>query len=144
MLTARADNVDRYIVGAIAASALAVASLEFGRRGQDFSVLYVAALAACILLFALCAVALLRGVSRTRRLVRASAAFVDTSAAEKRLQRISAYGSFVALAGIMLQAVHTLFGVPEFTGQWVVSMGALFGGICVQMLAEARYVKTLG
>lgn len=142
MLVARPRNSQRYIAGGVAGLVVAAAFIARGFGGAALPAEYLWAAGAGLAVFLFCATALLRGVARTRRDARESG--LDSVPAEKAMQRATAFGSFLTLAGLILQAVHTMFGVPEFAGQAVLSFAAVFAGILLQMFAQVRFMKSLG
>ena len=47
-------------------------------------------------------------------------------------------------AGIVLESTHSMFGVREFAGEWLVTLLLFGAGFLVQMHSQTKYLQALG
>jgi hypothetical protein len=141
---ANAQNAQRYLAVCALAWIAVLASLALSRPARDVGASYLAVIVLSLLLCIACASALIVGVYRRSQAMRAAGASFDgVSAASRRYSNLNAVGSLVMFAGALVQATRA-FGVPEFAGQWLITMLCFGAGLLVQLYSQAKYLQALG
>jgi hypothetical protein len=124
---------------------LVIAALGLARHAGDMQTGYVAVAAAGMMVCVLSGIPLTVGLYRRSTYLRAAGTSFDPFLpAARRHQRQNMAGALVLFAGCSLGGLHTVFNVPEFSGQWMVALLCLFGGLMVQMYSQAKYLEALG
>lgn len=70
--------------------------------------------------------------------------FDGALAASRRYANQSGLGSLLMFAGIVLESTHSMFGVREFAGEWLVTLLLFGAGFLVQMHSQTKYLQALG
>jgi hypothetical protein len=91
----------------------------------------------------LAAAALIAGVYRRSKALRAAGRTDSVAAAFKRQQWLNAGGALFMFASAFLQSTHAFFGAPQFAGQWALEIGGMFAGLVLQLQSHALCLRTL-